>query len=224
MTDYNEATAINEGNMTSVVQVFRNHFLSAFGIESNKIIEHCPTEIVTLWNEKVLIEDLYEVEGFGMLHLAFQDAKKMESEDVLLSFLGYDLKIKEKFFDHIHLIQTVIVIAGATKETNIVSSLDLGALRYKVETVSLNEIDGDEIYIELRKKSENGYTFTDEELCKLIMLPFLKCSVERSDRAIEALEITNHFSDEEQKATIRSLMLKMADKFEFDDIKRVLEA
>ncbi|GAB7057445.1 MULTISPECIES: hypothetical protein [unclassified Paenibacillus] len=76
----------------SVVQAFGNYFLIAFGIESKRIVEHIPTEILTIRGEKHIIEDLFWLEDDTLLHIEYQLSPNPEDLDRLfLDLMWYDL-------------------------------------------------------------------------------------------------------------------------------------
>lgn len=85
--------AVHERRTTvTAVQMFGNHFLKVVGIDAENIVRHIPTEIETYDLEKVVIEELYELEDGSLLHLVFQDSTSTENEEYLLRLMKYTLE------------------------------------------------------------------------------------------------------------------------------------
>lgn len=82
----------------SVIQAFRNQFLNAFGIQLPRIVEHVPTEVLTINGEKRIIEELFRLEDDTMLHMEYQASENPKDLDQLfVDLMWYHLKIYEKY-------------------------------------------------------------------------------------------------------------------------------
>lgn len=195
-------------NGNSVIQVFGNDFLSAFGIQSEQIVEHVPTEILTLSKEKVMVEDLFRLVDDTLLHIVFQASANPDDLDRLLDrLMEYDLKIYEK---HEKLISTIVVFGPAIDNAEI--SRDLGAIKYRItEAVWLSRWNGDEIAKELVGRVKQC-ELTDENLSLLVMLPFMKSDSSIGQRVMGAVQIANKLVDQGKKDSVMKLMTAMAER------------
>ncbi|QRG65989.1 hypothetical protein [Brevibacillus choshinensis] len=203
----NETRQEGYGNMhgNSVIQAYGNHFFSAFDISLDQIVEHVPTEILTLRKEKVMIEDLLRLVDDTLLHIVFQASANPDDLDRLLDrLMEYDLKIYEK---HERLISTIVVFGPEINNAEL--SRDLGAIKYKItEAVWLSRWNGDQIIEGINGDSE----LKDEELSMLVMLPFMNTKVSRFQRAMESVQIAKQLFDEEKREKVIKIMVAMAGK------------
>lgn len=110
------------------------------------------------------------------------------------------------------------------------TSVDIGSLKFNVEIVLLEEINGDGVLIELLKKIEknNSRDSIEEDMCRLIMLSFMKSSIERQKRIAEVLLILDQLVDEDRKDSIRLIMINLAEQLlsntkGMEEIKQVLK-
>ncbi|MFC0212089.1 hypothetical protein ACFFK0_06410 [Paenibacillus chartarius] len=207
---------------SSVVRVFGNQFLNAFGIQLPTIVEHIPTEILTISGEKLIIQELFRLEDDTLLHIEYQSSASPDDLDQLfVDLMWYDLKIGEK---HGKLINTIVVLGSAINKAEL--SRDLGAIKYKVtEAVWLSKQNGDQLTEELTKKVEQKGELTDEELSKLIMLPFMQTNISRFQRTVQSIQIANQLVDKGKRDMVTKLMKTMAKKIlTGDDFEQVVQA
>ncbi|MGG0936996.1 hypothetical protein ABHN11_12910 [Brevibacillus centrosporus] len=208
---------MNDNN--SVIQAFGNNFLSAFGIQSEQIVEHVPTEILTLRKEKVMIEDLFRLVDDTLLHIVFQASANPDDLDRLLDrLMEYDLKIYEK---HERLISTIVVFGPEILDAKL--NRDIGAIKYRItEAVWLSRWNGDEIL-----KGINRSVLTDEELSTLVMLPLMNTKGSRFHRAMESVQIAKQLVDEEKREKVIKVMVVMAGKLladaDYDEFVQAFE-
>ena len=67
--------------------------------------------------------------------------------------------------------------------------LNHGSLHYDVTNVYMCEYNGDKIYEELMEKVQNHDQLSETDQLNLIFLPLMSSSVDKSRRAIEAIEV-----------------------------------
>ncbi|NRF95566.1 hypothetical protein HQN89_32530 [Paenibacillus frigoriresistens] len=216
MSNENSRKAVRNAGVTSV---FGSSFLSALGIQiAGKIIEHIPTEIDLIRGEKHLAEELFCLDDESILLLEFQ---AVSSFDSLVKLMEFDILLYEQ---QLKQFRTIVVFGPDVNEA--MSVVDFGAVRYEVQVLQLGTIDGDLILAELMEKVEQKIELKDEDLCRLMMLPFMRTSGERSRRAKEAMRVLDHLVDQEKKDTISSLMVTMARELltdsKFDEVLEVL--
>lgn len=206
-------------NGSSVIQVFGNDFLSVFGIQSEQIVEHVPTEILTLRKEKVMIEDLFRLVDDTLLHIVFQASAYPDDLDRLLDrLMEYDLKIYEKYEKKI---QTIAMFGPEILDAKL--NRDIGAIKYRItEAVWLSRWNGDEIL-----KGINRSVLTDEELSTLVMLPLMNTKGSRFQRAMESVQIAKQLVDEEKREKVIKVMVVMAGRLladaDYDEFVQAFE-
>ncbi|MCM3592683.1 hypothetical protein M4D58_18840 [Brevibacillus borstelensis] len=197
----------------SVVQAFRNQFLNAFGIQLPRIVEHVPTEVLTINGEKRIIEELFRLEDDTLLHIEYQaSANSKDLDQLFVDLMWNDLKICEK---HENLIRTIVILGPAILDAEL--SRDLGAIKYKVtEAVWLSRMDGDQIAEEFTKKVGQKGDLTNEELPVLVMMPFMHTS-SRLEIVKKAVQIAYKLADEGKRDLVISSMRAMAERLLSDE-------
>lgn len=135
-----------------------------------------------------MIEDLFRLVDDTLLHFVFQASANPDDLDRLLDrLMEYDLKIYEK---HERLISTIVVFGPEIHDAEI--SRDLGAIKYRItEAVWLSRWNGDEIAGEIVGKVEQKGKLTDEDLSRIVMLPFMKSDSSIVHRTRGAVQIAN---------------------------------
>ncbi|MCM3472212.1 hypothetical protein [Brevibacillus borstelensis] len=206
---------------SSVIQAFGNDFLSAFGIQLGRIVEHVPTEIVNLRKERVMIEELFRLEDDSLLYFVLHASPNPKDlDELMVQLMEHNLKIYEKYEK---LINTVVVFGPAI--SNAKTSIDLGAIKYRIsDAIWMSRIDGDEFTEELARKVRHNGDLTDEELSLLTMLPFMNTKGSNFQRALEAVQIANTLVAIKRDLVIK-LMKAMAEKLlTGDDFEQVVHA
>ncbi|MEK4339098.1 hypothetical protein [Brevibacillus sp. FSL L8-0710] len=208
-------------NGNSIIKVFGNRFLSAFGIQFGRIVEHIPTEIVNLRNEKVWIEELFRLEDDTLLYFVpHASPNPRDLDELIFQLMEYHLKIYEMYEK---LINIVVVFGPAI--SNAKNSIDLGAIKYRIsDAIWTSRIDGDEFTEELARKVRHKGGLTDEELSLLTMLPFMNTKGSSFQRALKAVQIANTLDGNKRDLVIK-LMKAMAEKLlTGDDFEQVVHA
>lgn len=206
---------------TLIIQFFGNHFLDSFNIQTGKIVKHVPTEILTIGGEKYMIEDLFQLDDDTLLHIAYQSsAKPKDLDQLFVNLMWYDLKIYEK---HEKLISTIVVLGPEVFEAEL--RRDLGAIKYRVtDAIWLSRWNGDQISEELTSNVMQNGELTDEDLSKLVLLPFMQTNVSRYQVAVEVFEIVNQLFDHGKRDVVLKLIKTMAGKLLTGDYDQVVQA
>lgn len=203
----------------SVIQVFGNHFLSAFGFESKRIVEHIPTEVVTIRREQLVIEDLFRLEDDTLLQLVYHSSAKIDEDD-LWRFIGYHLSIYKKYEQKI---RAIIVLSPEIHNAEL--TMDKGSIRYNPEALWLSRWNGDEIARAINEKVQQNGELTNEDLSLLTMLPFMHTKGSRFQRAMDSVQIANQLVDDGKRDLVIKLMKAMAGKLlSADDYDQVVQA
>lgn len=190
----------------SVIQAFGNHFLSAFGFESKRILEHIPSEVENIRNEKIWVEDLFRLEDGTLLQLLYHSRSDINERD-LWEFAIVHFAIFQKYRQKI---RAIIVLSPETQYADL--KMDKGSIRYNPDALWLSKWDGDQIAREINDKVQWNGELTDEDQSILAMLPFMNTQVSRIQRVEEAVQISNKLRDQEKRDLVIQLMQTMAGK------------
>jgi len=131
--------------------------LSVIGIPDANVVRAVPTEIPKVEVRQEFTDIMLELASGALLHLEFQTTREPE----LYRFAAYDLTIAERYKRPI---RTVVLYTGDVKEAP--SELDAGSLRYAVENVYLNRLDGDGV-LETVKRHLATHEWTAEDRVRL---------------------------------------------------------
>lgn len=205
----------------SVAQAFGNHFLNAFGIQLPRIVEHIPTEILTISGKEHIIQDLFRLEDNTLLHIEYQSSPNPKDLDQLFfDLMWYDLKIYEQ---HGKLVSTIVVLGPEIDKAEL--SRDLGAIRYKVtDVVWLSRWNVDQTAEEFAKKVGQECDLTDEELSTLVLMPFMHTKGSRFQMAKEAVKIANQVDREKRDLVIKLMKVTAGKVLSGDDYAQVVQA
>ncbi|MCM3591223.1 hypothetical protein EN829_037050 [Mesorhizobium sp. M00.F.Ca.ET.186.01.1.1] len=207
----------------SVVQAFGNQFLNAFGIQLPRIVEHVPTEVLTISGEKHIVEDLFRLEDDTLLHMEYQASKNPEDlNQLFVDLMWYHLKIYEKYEKPA---STIVVFGPAIEKAEV--SRDIGGIKYEVAgVVWLSRWNGDQIAEEFTRKVGQKGVLTDEELSVLAMMPFMHTTGSRLEIATKAVQIANKLDDSGERDLVIRLMKVMAGRLLLtsEDYEQVVQA
>ena len=131
--------------------------LSVIGIHDVHVVRAVPTEIPKVEVRQEFTDIMLELASGALLHLEFQTTREPE----LYRFAAYDLAIAERYRRQV---RTVVLYTGDVKEAP--SELDAGSLRYAVENVYLNRLDGDGV-LETVKRHLATHEWTAEDRVRL---------------------------------------------------------
>jgi hypothetical protein len=138
----------------------------------------------------------------------------------LVNLMWYDLKIYEK---HEKLISTIVVLGPEVFEAEL--RRDLGAIKYRVtDAIWLSRWNGDQISEELTSNVRQNGELTDEDLSKLVLLPFMQTNVSRYQVAVEVFEIVNQLFDHGKRDVVLKIIKTMAGKLLTGDYDQVVQA
>lgn len=189
-------------NMT---EQFREKALDFYGIHVAPIVRVEPTDLPTIIVNDRRMDFMFLLADDTYLHLEFQTTFKEEDLD---RFLHYDVSAYELYRKPI---QTVVIYGSDVKAAVEVKSY--GSVSYETQAVYMNDYDGDQVIQELWTKIEIGEELTDIDELNLIFLPLMRSSVDRSERAIETVELAKRINDEEKQVRLMATIIAVSDKF-----------
>lgn len=157
---------------------------------------------------------LFELEDGRLLHLEFQSTK----EPSLHRFAGYDLAIHSKYRRKI---RTVVLYTGDVSKAP--EELDAGTLRYQVENVYMNQLDGDEALDTLKWHLETkNWTETDRvRLAFAFHMGFRKRT--RDEAFSEIVELVQRLPDREEQNYVAALILGFSGRILSDEQMETLK-
>ncbi|NOU53718.1 hypothetical protein HN020_02730 [Brevibacillus borstelensis] len=202
----------------SVIQAFGNDFLSAFGFESKRIVEHIPSEIKTIRNEKIMVEDLFRYEDGTLLQIVCHPRAEINERDLWEFVINY-MAIYDEYEQNI---RAILVLPPTIQDAEI--PMDRGSIYYNPEVLWLSRWNADEISGEINDKIQQNGELMNEELSLLTMLPFMNTKGSRLQTAVEAVKIANQV-DKGKRNLVIKLMKSMTRKLlSGDDYDQVVQA
>jgi predicted transposase/invertase (TIGR01784 family) len=155
--------------------------------------------------ERHEVMDYNKVEDGGYLHFEFQTTKKKED---ITRFLYYDTSL---FCRDNRKIETIVVYSSEI--TNAVTHIDAGTVKYNIRAFYMYNLDGDENYIYLKNKINNGEHLTNEDIMKLTFIPLMRTDKDKGDITIDCIELANIIPNSEEKTKSLTLLYALFDKF-----------
>lgn len=189
-------------NMT---EQLKEKALDFYGVSTAPIVQVVPTDLPTITVNDRRMDFMFLLQDDTYLHLEFQTTFK---ESDLDRFLQYDVSAYELFQKPIH----TVVIYGADVEEAL-EAKSYGSITYETQAIFMKDYDGDRIMQDLWTKVENGEDLTDLDELNLIFLPLMRSSVDRSERAIETVELAKRVKDEQKQVRLMATIIAVSDKF-----------
>ncbi|MET3508193.1 hypothetical protein [Halalkalibacter oceani] len=189
----------------SMTEQFREKALDFYGINTAPIVRVVPTDLPIITVNDRRMDFMFLLKDDTYLHLEFQT---VFSEKELDRFLQYDVSAYEKYKKPI---QTVVIYGADVDHATEVKKY--GSVTYETKAVFMKDYDGDQIILDLWTKIENGEELTDVDELNLIFLPLMKSIVDRSERAIETVELAKRIKNQNQQVKLMSTIIAISDKF-----------
>lgn len=200
----------------SLTGTFAEQTLEIFGVNTAPIKWAEKTELPQIKIDERRMDFAFYLADDTYLHLEFQFTSCTEN---LERFMLYDTALYEARKKNIH---TVVIYGGSIK--NAQDYLDHGSVKYQVQNVYMYQYDGDATYQELQNKIEQQERLAETDQLKLIFLPLMKNSVNKSQRAIEAVELAKLVRDEQQQTFLIGTLVGITDKFiDKEYVRRLME-
>lgn len=189
-------------NMTAQ---FKEKVLDFYGIRTAPIVRVEATDLPTIAVNDRRMDFLFLLADDTYLHLEFQTTFDEKDLD---RFLQYDVSAYERYKKPIK----TVVIYGADVE-KVLEQKSYGSVQYEAQAVLMKKYNGDAIIQNLWTKVENGEELTDLDELHLIFLPLMRSSLNRSERAIETVEIAKRIKNEEKQVRLLATIIAVSDKF-----------
>jgi hypothetical protein len=111
------------------------------------------------------------------------------------------------------IIHMVVIYTGDIERKQVSDEYNIGAVKMKLETAFLSELDSKEIFGRLREKVKNKQMLGDEELMEFIILPLsYHTKEEKQEKVKETVELAAEIQDRNQQIFTLAGILVFADK------------
>ena len=111
------------------------------------------------------------------------------------------------------IIHMVVIYTGDIERKQVSDEYNIGAVKMKLETAFLSELDSKEIFGRLREKVKNKQMLSDEELMEFIILPLsYHTKEEKQEKVKETVELAAKIQDRNQQIFTLAGILVFADK------------
>ncbi|WP_029422112.1 transposase [Alicyclobacillus macrosporangiidus] len=175
-----------------------NGALDVIGIHDANVVRALPTEIPKIEVRQEFVDILFELDDGRLLHIEFQSTR----ESALYRFAAYDLAIGEK---HRRKVRTVVLYTGDVHDAP--SELDVGTVRYQVENVYLNRMDGDAVLETVKRHLGTG-EWTERDRVRLSFAFHMRFARRTRDEAFgEIVELVQRLPDREEQNYLAALIL-----------------
>ena len=205
--------------MKTAAQYFGTELLSFFGI-SGKVRRTAPTESVHLEARQMYEDFNFEMENGEWYHFEFESDRIRIAD--LKRFREYEAATSRTYNVPV---TTYVVCSANVKKT--LSELQEGINTYRVNIVMLKDMDADEIFQKISRKSSGAIEKGD--LLPIVLSPLMAgrtASKERIKKGVGYLRETySKISKDELKkkqAVIYALAVKLLDESELKEIKEAI--
>ena len=133
-----------------------------------------------------------------------------------IKYLNYVTGIANRYLQEnkeCPVIHMIVIYTGDIDRRTVSARYDIGAVKMKLETAFLSELDSKKIFDRLKKKVEKNQLLNDEELMQFIILPLsYRTKAEKQRKVREAVELATKIQDKKQQIFTLAGILVFADK------------
>lgn len=169
-----------------------------------------PTNLPKIQVNEMRLDNLFLLEDDSIAIIDYESDVKWENQ---LKYLNYIVRILERYkkAETLKKIRMIVIYTADIEKAP--EEFSAGCLTLKMERAFLSKIDSNTVQKEIAGKLEHGFSLSDDELMKLIILPLTYKGKERKKQAVkEAVELAKQISDKEEKTFVLSGILVFADK------------
>ena len=189
----------------SLTNMFSSQSLEFYGLKTAPIMRAEPADLPQIKIDERRMDFVFYLVDDTYLHIEFQTTFKKEDLD---RFKLYDALLYEEKKKPVY---TAIIYGAGIDDSP--TELNYGSLKYIVQAVYMGKYDGDNIYSELKEKINQSGTLSSIDKLNLIFLPLMKNSVDKSQRAIDAIEIAQNITDKKEQLFLIGCLIGISDKF-----------
>lgn len=207
---------------------FKGKSLRVYGLDLQEIRQVLPTNIPTVKANELRLDNLFELAD-GSIALVDYESDYEKQDKV--KYLNYITGIANRYQQdkkECPIIHMVVIYTGDIERKQVSDEYNIGAVKMKLETAFLSELDSKEIFGRLREKVKNKQMLSDEELMEFIILPLsYHTKEEKQEKVKETVELAAKIQDRNQQIFTLAGILVFADKIIDKEtafrIRRVIE-
>ena len=212
-TKHSGSIAYQNKDITSKVlaENFKGKTFRVYGLNLPKIEEASPTNIPAVTANELRLDNLFRLADQTVAIVDYESEYKKADKVKYLNYLAGIANRYRKEKKDCPLLRMVVIYTGDVERRQVADSYDLGAVKMRIETAFLSELDGDSISRRLEEKVKQP--FTDEELMEYMILPLSYKERETKQQKIRELaELAEEMADKKQQVFVLSGMLAFTDK------------
>ncbi len=214
-TKHSGSIAYQNKDITSKVlaENFKGKTFRVYGLNLPKIEEASPTNIPAVTANELRLDNLFRLADQTVAIVDYESEYKKADKVKYLNYLAGIANRYRKEKKECPLLRMVVIYTGDVERRQVADSYDLGAVKMRIETAFLSELDGDSILRRLEEKVKGKQPFTDEELMEYMILPLSYKEREIKQQKIRELaELAEEMVDKKQQVFVLSGMLAFTDK------------
>ena len=192
---------------------FKGKSLRVYGLDLQEIRQVLPTNIPTVKANELRLDNLFELAD-GSIALVDYESDYEKQDKV--KYLNYITGIANRYQQdkkECPIIHMVVIYTGDIERKQVSDEYNIGAVKMKLETAFLSELDSKEIFGRLREKVKNKQMLSDEELMEFIILPLsYHTKEEKQEKVKETVELAAKIQDRNQQIFTLAGILVFADK------------
>jgi len=214
-TKHSGSIAYQNKDITSKVlaENFKGKTFRVYGLNLPKIEEASPTNMPAVTANELRLDNLFRLADQTVAIVDYESEYKKADKVKYLNYLAGIANRYRKEKKECPLLRMVVIYTGDVERRQVADSYDLGAVKMRIETAFLSELDGDSILRRLEEKVKGKQPFTDEELMEYMILPLSYKEREIKQQKIRELaELAEEMADKKQQVFVLSGMLAFTDK------------
>ena len=214
-TKHSGSIAYQNKDITSKVlaENFKGKTFRVYGLNLPKIEEASPTNIPAVTANELRLDNLFRLADQTVAIVDYESEYKKADKVKYLNYLAGIVNRYRKEKKDCPLLRMVVIYTGDVERRQVSDSYDLGAVKMRIETAFLSELDGDSISRRLEERVKGKQPFTDEELMEYMILPLSYKEREAKQQKIRELaELAEEMADKKQQVFVLSGMLAFTDK------------
>lgn len=207
---------------------FKGKTFKVYGLNLPKVERVLPTNIPTVKANELRLDNLFELADGS---IAIVDYESDYDNKDKVKYLNYVTGIANRYLQEnkdCPTIHMIVIYTGDIDRKRVSAIYNIGAVKMKLETAFLSELDSKRIFDRLKKKVEKNQLLNDEELMQFIILPLAYHTKEEKQKKVrETVELAVKIQDKKQQIfTLAGILVftdKVIDRKTANRIRRVIE-
>lgn len=212
----------------TLAEYFKGKTFRVYGLNLPEVTQVLPTNLPTIKANELRLDNLFQLADGTVAIIDYESAYKEENK---VKYLNYITGIANRYLKEdvdCPKLRMIVIYTGDIKRTSVSDSYDIGALKIKIESAFLSELNGEDIERRLKEKIEQNIRLSDDEIMEFIIYPLsYQNRKEKVKKIQEAVNLAVQISDQEQQIFVLSGLLVFADKIidleTANKIRRVIE-